>query len=128
MSAILQEITNKIKSLLADQALFTAALLILASLTSFGLGRQSVEVDLPPNTTGLAEVASAGQPATTSTTKTSDTASSGTYYVASKNGKVYHLPFCSGAKRISPANLVKYESKEAAEAAGLRPAANCPGI
>ncbi len=51
-----------------------------------------------------------------------------TYYVASKNGQVYHLPHCSGAKNISEANKITFTSKEEAEAAGYRPAANCKGI
>lgn len=49
-------------------------------------------------------------------------------YVASKNGSVYHLPWCSGAKRIKDENKVWFESKVAAEAAGYRPASNCKGL
>lgn len=49
-------------------------------------------------------------------------------YVASKNGEVYHLPWCSGAKRISEKNKVWFESKEEAEAAGYRKAGNCKGL
>lgn len=49
-------------------------------------------------------------------------------YVASKNGTVYHLPWCSGAKRIKEENKRWFASKEEAEGAGLRPASNCKGI
>ena len=49
-------------------------------------------------------------------------------YVASKNGTKYHLPTCSGAKTIGETNKVWFASKEAAEAAGYAPAANCKGI
>lgn len=49
-------------------------------------------------------------------------------YVASKNGKAYHFPWCSGAQRIKPANQVWFETKEAAEAAGYLPAGNCKGL
>jgi hypothetical protein len=48
--------------------------------------------------------------------------------VASKSGTKYHLPWCSGAKRINPANLVHFESAAAAKAAGYEPAANCKGL
>ena len=48
--------------------------------------------------------------------------------VASKNGTKYHLPTCPGAKQISPANLISFPSIEAARAAGLTPASNCPGL
>ena len=49
-------------------------------------------------------------------------------YVASKNGTKYHLPWCSGAKRIGEANKIWFATKEAAEKAGYTPAANCRGI
>jgi methylphosphotriester-DNA--protein-cysteine methyltransferase len=45
--------------------------------------------------------------------------------VGSKTGRRYHLPDCPGAKRIKPANLITFESIEAAKAAGYTPAANC---
>jgi hypothetical protein len=49
-------------------------------------------------------------------------------YVASKSGTKYHLPDCSGAKRIKEENKVWFETKEQAAAAGYTPASNCPGI
>lgn len=49
-------------------------------------------------------------------------------YVASKNSTKFHLPWCSGAKRISEENKVIYKSREEALAAGVKPAANCPGL
>lgn len=49
-------------------------------------------------------------------------------YVASKNGSVYHLPWCSGAKRIKEANKVWFDTKARAEAAGYKPASNCKGM
>jgi methylphosphotriester-DNA--protein-cysteine methyltransferase len=48
--------------------------------------------------------------------------------VASKSGKAYHLPWCSGAQRIKEANKIYFASKAEAEQAGYTPAANCPGI
>lgn len=52
----------------------------------------------------------------------------GKQYVASKNGKVFHLPWCPGAKRIKEENKIWFSSKEEALALGLKPAANCDGI
>lgn len=49
-------------------------------------------------------------------------------YVASKTGKSYHLPWCSGAKLIKEENKVWFTSKDEAEARGYAPAGNCPGI
>jgi len=41
-----------------------------------------------------------------------------TIYVASKDGKAFHVPGCALAKNIKPANLVKFKSKAEAEKAG----------
>lgn len=49
-------------------------------------------------------------------------------YVASKNSNKYHLPDCSGAKRIAEHNKIWFNSKEEAESLGYTPAANCPGL
>ncbi len=46
-------------------------------------------------------------------------------YVASKNSKVFHRPDCSSAKRISPENLISYNSKNEAIGAGKRPCKIC---
>ncbi len=48
--------------------------------------------------------------------------------VASKTGKKYHLLDCPGAKTIAEKNRVYFENREAAEKAGLTPAANCRGL
>lgn len=108
-----------------------ASTVVLASLGSFGLGhlsgravgekgeiqileRQVVEATL--GTVSSAEVPSAVPVA------------SGGQYVASKTGKSYHLPWCSGAKLIKEENKIWFATKEAAEAKGYTPAGNCPGI
>lgn len=49
-------------------------------------------------------------------------------YVASKNGKKYYLPSCSGASRIKEENKVWFASIEEARASGRTPASNCPGL
>ena len=49
-------------------------------------------------------------------------------YVASKNGTKYYLPNCSGVSRINEVNIIWFATKAQAEARGLTPAANCPGL
>ncbi len=49
-------------------------------------------------------------------------------YVASRNGKVYHLPTCPGAKRIKDENKVWFKDKHDAEVHGYKPASNCKGM
>jgi len=46
-------------------------------------------------------------------------------YLASKNSKVFHNPDCTWAKRISPENLVGYNSKDEAINTGKRPCLRC---
>ena len=48
--------------------------------------------------------------------------------VGSKNGSKYHLPECSGAKRIKEENKIWFASVEEAKQAGYTAAANCPGL
>ena len=46
-------------------------------------------------------------------------------YVASKNSEVFHTPNCRSAKRISPENIVGYNSRDDAIKAGKRPCKVC---
>ena len=124
MPAILQDIREKIKSALADDRLFTGLVLVLVAGTAFGLGRQSADPEEAPM--GLAAEASLAAPLKAEASDPETLPS--TYYVGSRNGEVYHLPHCSGAKRINEANKVTFNTKAEAEAAGYRPAANCKGI
>jgi len=48
--------------------------------------------------------------------------------VGSKNGTKYHYPWCPGAQRINPENLVTFTSIAAARSGGYTPAANCDGL
>lgn len=54
-----------------------------------------------------------------------DAAPAGPRYVASRNSDVFHEPDCEWARKISPANLVTYQSYEEAIADGRRPARCC---
>lgn len=46
-------------------------------------------------------------------------------YVASKNGKVFHKASCSHVKRITPENLVRFNSRQEAMQKGRRPCKTC---
>lgn len=81
------------------------AMVVLVGLAAFGLGRLSV----------VGQGSSAAVPTPHN-------------YVGSKSGSVYYLPSCKGADAIKQENKVWFVSAQEAEAAGYRPAANCPGI
>lgn len=118
-----------------------AALLILVSLASFGLGRQSI-IETEPvkaienkSSVILSEsVKTAPNLAPTpiennlEEESVAEAAAIEGEVVASKSGTKYHLPTCSGAKTIKPENLITFTSREEAEASGYTPAANCKGL
>jgi len=132
---------EKFKSFLGNDLLFHSVLLFLVSAASFGFGRLSVidpASDKKPLISGENSPAAAlitalpTEQASTSATsvvaKTESSATEKTIVVGSKSGTKYHLPDCPGAKRIKPANLITFESIEAAKAAGYSPASNCKGL
>ncbi|MBX9906484.1 hypothetical protein K2X96_01130 [Patescibacteria group bacterium] len=146
----IREITEKIKGLLANDRVFYITLIALLSVIFFILGRLSSTVDtkepirridpqfnVQKEASGTSSLIAApimgipaGKPTNISSkevTNTPSVPSSGSY-VASKKSDKYHLPWCSGAQRISEENKVWFASKEEAEAAGYAPAGNCPGI
>lgn len=81
----------------------------------------------PPPLPGT-PVASAEPTATTaaaSTEKAADPAADACPFPASRNSEVFHEDGCGNGEKISPANLVCYPTREAAIAAGKRPAGCC---
>lgn len=122
---------EKIKSYIRQNEadIFTIILVITVGFLGFGLGKLSqmslekepVEILLPEP---LTQVSNVGLNAVTEPSVTSNKGQ----YVASKNSNKYHLPSCSGAKRISEANKIWFASKQEAESRGYTPAGNCPGI
>lgn len=101
---------------------FIAALLVLVAFASFGLGRLSkIQITHSPlKIEQVAQTAAVGE-------AIGEVKSAG-MYVASKNGTKYHFPWCSGAKSISEANKIWFDSVEEARAAGYTPASNCKGL
>ena len=125
----IQELYAKINHILQDEneRLFSALLIILVAVASFGLGRLSVHT---PQRAASAETRVENKNIE-QTTKNEITTPADTYagnYVASKNSDKYHLPWCGGAARIKPENQIWFTTKEEAEAAGYSPAGNCEGL
>ena len=127
----------KLKSFIANDTIFYSVLLVLVAVASFGLGRQSVSVvkqsEKPLiSTSNIAPAAVAqavGESVPTTTEKTApESVPKAVAVVGSKSGTKYHLPDCSGAKRIKPENLISFATIAAAKAAGYSAAANCPGL
>ncbi len=144
MAGSIKEFWGKIKArgggILADRELFSAALIVVVGIASFGLGRLSVHegrslavpeqepstfIRIPP---GNEAVVSGSLPVSNEAPATTSAVAGEKAYVGSKNSTKYHLPWCSGAARIAEENKVWFASKEEAEAAGYTPAANCKGI
>jgi len=118
--------------------LFTAALIFLVGLGSFGLGRLSViwpekdpititDADVTQNTDAGGASVPTGASAESAAISTAVASAKGKY-VASKSGAYYHFPWCAGALRIKEANKIWFQTKQEAEGRGLKPAANCPGL
>lgn len=144
----ISEARQKIKSfvtLIEKREVYGSLLIIFVGLSSFALGRLSTEEyaktpvtieniaglygqtiptvgnrEVTPSITPKANIAPIKA-------QTSVTASTGNY-VASKSGKRFYLPTCSGVKRINEANKVWFMTKEDAIAAGFTPANNCDGL
>lgn len=124
---------QKIKGqfLAREGAIFLTLVVILTGSLGFGLGRLSkIEENRPPI---RIEKAVSGTNNTDDGSRQIKTVGgqvgqgSGEV-VASKSGKNYYYPWCSGVSRIKPANKVFFPSSAAAAAAGLFPAKNCPGL
>ncbi|PJE57667.1 MAG: hypothetical protein COU82_00720 [Candidatus Portnoybacteria bacterium CG10_big_fil_rev_8_21_14_0_10_38_18] len=125
---MLSQFKNFIKNNGSDS--FVIIVIILVALISFGIGRLTSPKTEPIQIKNLEkasiediEIKDQGKvypPAT----EQSDVGR----VVGSKNSDKYHLPDCPGAKQISEQNKVWFDSIEAAEKAGYKPAANCPGL
>lgn len=128
---MLTDYIKKIKSALpSGDRLITIFLIILASTAGFGTirlwliwpARSPVAIE---EDTGLAGI---GEAAKIRISANAENQEHQGKYVASKNGKSYHLPWCSGARNIKEENKIWFNSKEEAERAGYAPAGNCPGL
>lgn len=126
----------------ARKDVYIALIIFTTGVTSFLIGRLSVannsgEVFIKYNDNGIVKDGSTVletntiKSSVTEDTKSQDTivnTSEKGMYVGSKNSNKFHLPWCSGAQRISEENKVWFQTKDEALAMGYIPAANCKGI
>lgn len=124
---------EKFKSLFLNDHIFFGLLIVFVGLGSFMLGRASVSQ--PEQLPALSKVGEQSGSVSQSidseiTVKKEQSGGFGgdIILVASKSGTKYHLESCPGSKQIKDANKIFFSSREEAEAAGYKPAANCPGL
>jgi len=110
--------------------IFIVLTVILVALISFGIGRLTMPKSEPILIKNLEQAS----------VEDIDVENQGKVYppateqsdvgrvVGSKNSDKYHLPECPGAKQINEQNKIWFDSIEAAEKAGYKPAGNCPGL
>lgn len=105
-------------------------LIILASIAGFGAIRLWLiwPAKLPVAIEENAGFAGIGEAVKTTISVNAENQKLKRQYVASKNGKNYHFPWCSGARSIKEENKIWFNSKEKAERAGYKPAGNCSGL
>lgn len=127
---------EKLKSFLLNDQLFFAIIVVLVGIASFCLGRASA-VDLGPQKPAApllseaAVVMKAAAPTQAAAPETKPAVvpiqQTGSL-VGSKSGTKYHLTTCPGAKQIKEENKIYFATVKEAEAAGYKPAANCPQL
>ena len=105
--------------------LFIAGIIFFTGLSSFGLGRLSVDLKPTPpiSVTDIAGSLDSAQTAPIAAGNHMDQR-----VLSSRNGSVYYFIWCSGAKRVKEENKIWFVTKEAAEKAGLKQAGNCSGL
>lgn len=118
--------------------LFLGLVIVLVAFGSFGLGRLSkiesaktpIRIENEPGvTTETFTAPVTGDKAPSSTDQSASVAgATASELIGSKNGKKYYYPWCSGASRISDANLIHFASKSDAEAQGYTPSSTCKGL
>ena len=125
---MLTKLKNFVKNNGSD--IFIISVIILVALISFGIGRLTAPKTEPIQIKNLEKAlpsslrSEEGGQASVEGIKTDYQGK----VVGSKNSDKYHLPECPGAKQISEQNKVWFDSIEAAEKAGYKPAGNCPGL
>ncbi len=122
--------------------LLVLLVILLSSSASFGLGMlterettakkgsEGFKIEQTPLTAHSGELPAAAYAASSGASPQAEIVSPATTgkYVASKHGKRYYLPSCSGAARIKDSNKIWFATVEDAQKAGLTPADNCDGL
>lgn len=146
MKNSINEFYQKIKVFIvaSKENIVISIIIIFVGLASFGLGRLSVleevddEVDIElSNDLGSMSSKTQDNEVLASNSETKIVSEKNTdenmsnvagVVVASKSGKKYHYPWCSGAKQIAEKNKITFNSIEEARSAGYTPASNCKGL
>ncbi len=119
---------EKFKSFLGSDQTFYSILVVLVGFLGYLLGGGSVVrseyIQAPASLPIESKVAN---PDEAGTVMAAPKATTG-LFVAAKSGSKYHLLTCPGAKQIKDENKVFFPSAVAAEAAGYKPASNCPDL
>ena len=118
----INEKLEKIKSALIP------IVILFVGLISFGLGRLSAISERKSPVEIMNEVGLHSSNDGSSTSFIESSSASASLFVASKSGKKYHYPWCSGAQRIKESNKIWFNTKQEAEGAGYTPASNCKGL
>ncbi len=126
---------EKLKSFLLNDQIFFAIIVVLVGIASFSLGRASVlqNIQKPPPVQASTQSAVTIERVKETTVPPQkeevlmEKPVTGEL-VGSKSGTKYHLPTCPGAKQIKEENKVFFANTTEAQAAGYKPAANCPQL
>ncbi|MDP2922736.1 MAG: Ada metal-binding domain-containing protein [Candidatus Omnitrophota bacterium] len=127
----LKKLTDKFNGVKKNSSdIFIVLIVILVALIAFGIGRLTAPKSEPILIKNLEQASVEDlkiEQSTSAPTDVGTTADKGKV-VGSKNSDKYHLPECPGAKQISEQNKIWFDSIEAAEKEGYKPAGNCPGL
>ena len=119
MKEKINNLFQKIKQVLKYKESFFVIILIFSSTVSFLLGKISEQYKITSYHQSNIKLIQTDLPTDIS---------KNIKLVASKKGKKYHLPWCSGAINISEKNKIFFDNKKDAEKAGYQPAKNCEGL
>lgn len=127
-------ITSRVPTIPDD--LFLGLIIILVAFGSFGLGRLSkiegsktpIRIENAPMDTQVQFPGNTSVKPQNSAQKASLMDEQETQLVASKSGKKYYYPWCSGVQKIAEANRIYFATKEEAVTRGYTPSATCKGL
>ncbi len=127
MGQSIQDMLEKLKSFIMNDAYFYTVLIVVVSILSFGLGRLSMQDEqssAKPQIVLTEQSASVitSDPDTSVGIPINEASAS---LVASKKGTKYHLLSCPGASQMNDENKIYFASEEEAMASGYTKAKNC---
>lgn len=118
---------------------YTAAIIILVGLSSFGLGRlsaidegrqpimiENVNESAPQQTASVASSVTGQMSNVNGSAKGAEPLAAGGKLMGSRNGTKYYFPWCGS--NIAEKNKIWFNSEAEAKQKGYSPAANCKGL